>query len=583
MRFVNVCLHWGKFAFMLYAFFTTGSGKIAPEEVVTPMDTMVTCGNIYTTPFGDKLIVETCGQVTYAFLQVFMLARFWKETKVGIKVARFLMLLQAVSHARSHWISASYDMSWDTGGLAVQSARDESTNLLNVMSFSFLLVMTTATYLLVKASKKEQSNAWLLFPVIFTGSFLYFYFNLLPQQDQYYFMGELVNVIALAFAESSMGQGFKEQALVEDADWNRYSHYVYAAYISMGLSQWIEHRWCREFLAFEPHFWFDMTTFATFEAALLAINREFDIKSALTFGAESQYHAVAGTLGSRMNTLLRDEVARATWAVTTPITRSEWITLSMFLLTMGLMRLVWVTPWTYPYAAHYLLTVMPILGGEIAGHICFWHTAQANAFLEYFRHIGFSWTVAGLDWALYVWYFFHIYDHEIHVGKGVIDFWAFYFLEALFFYLFHRIEHIPVLYTLSHHIHHAKFELTYLDGDILHLVDTLFNSKAMIVPAMISYYTCGYKMDLWSWYAFLFIRQFITTDCHSSDLRAETLTRRMPFYMDRTFHRSHHREAKDYNFGYLSIWEELFRTYKAPESEHGVAEAWRRRRCGRCL
>ena len=111
-------------------------------------------------------------------------------------------------------------------------------------------------------------------PFIMALAFGIFYIFMIDQENQYLFMGELINVTVLSFAEANAGWGFKDDIVASNPTWKKLSKLTYVWYIMMGITQWIEHRWCSCCLKFEPHFWFDLATILLIEYAIKSITYE---------------------------------------------------------------------------------------------------------------------------------------------------------------------------------------------------------------------------------------------------------------------------------------------------------------------
>ena len=215
----------------------------------------------------------------------------------------------------------------------------------------------------------------------------------------------------------------------------------------------------------------------------------------------------------------------------------------------------------------YLSTVIPLLMGEICGHLLFSNTIQDySKYTHYMGHLK-SWMVAAVYWLLYIWMHYNKYVTSFNVMNFILTVQYCIIVESLIFYSMHRLQHTKTLYQHSHKVHHSIHDITYLDGDNLHNIDVLMNATAMLMPALTSYYIHHHKLSLYGWYSFLFIRQFITTDCHSSlDAQEKTILSLIPSYMTRDHHHVHHKVNKKKNFGYYKIWEQLFGTYYPPRS-----------------
>lgn len=274
LRIINFATHMLKFAAMAVAFYRTGSGKLAPASSQTPMDTAVTCAEPVPGPFGETMLPEAIMQSAYAVVQFWKIARGQDGMGLAEKALRGALGVQAVAHARSHFITGNYVASWEETSAQIQDSRDESTLLLNVMSFIFLGFILLVMYWLSSASPVKAGLGWAIFPTVYTAAFFRFYFNFLDQKNQYLFMNELVNGVAVPWIEAYNGLGWKPAVLVETAEWQRQCRILYYVYIAQGITQWVEHRWCQEMIWARPHFWFDMATFATFEAAVALAKKE---------------------------------------------------------------------------------------------------------------------------------------------------------------------------------------------------------------------------------------------------------------------------------------------------------------------
>jgi len=235
--------------------------------------------------------------------------------------------------------------------------------------------------------------------------------------------------------------------------------------------------------------------------------------------------------------------------------------------TVGAVRWIEQQSFRLPIAARFLTALLPIVGGECTGHLLFWSSAKASDRGAYLHHLVSSWTIAGLLWLGYIVGCWDCYQTTTDPSFVVLlaEVCGFFVSESFLFYWIHRLEHTDWLYRNSHHVHHTKYNLTYLDGDILHVVDTVLNAQSMLLPAVLAYAGAGYRPHMLSWQCFLFGRQFMTTECHSSAPESQrTILNWVPWYMPRSFHRSHHQECKEANFGYFSFWERAFGTYRLP-------------------
>lgn len=224
--------------------------------------------------------------------------------------------------------------------------------------------------------------------------------------------------------------------------------------------------------------------------------------------------------------------------------------------------------WRISFMGLYLSTIVPLLMGEICGHCLFTCTidnkSKKEKYKKYLGHLK-SWVIAGIYWLVYMWLHQDKYTMSFNPLNFVFTFFYSMLVESLVFYLGHRLQHTDVIYNNSHFVHHSISSITHLDGDNLHNIDIIMNATSMLLPVMTSHYLHNHKLSLYGWYSFLFIRQFITADCHSSlPSTQKNLLNLIPFYMTRNHHRFHHHGNRNKNFGYYKIWEVLFGTYVDP-------------------
>lgn len=223
------------------------------------------------------------------------------------------------------------------------------------------------------------------------------------------------------------------------------------------------------------------------------------------------------------------------------------------------------------YIVIYLLSLIPVVAGELAGHVTFYKTLKETGWLIlYLTEVIYTWLIATLIWSIAVYIFMktNVFEYNFTSQwdlRFISEFTYYYFAESLLFYALHRTLHLPYVYKKIHCIHHQPKNLKYTDGDRLHPGETFMNALAMILPVFLPPIFLGHTTLYQSWLFFLFFRQFITTECHSEPSDKHTLLSLLPFYMKCEFHRFHHLSSMSKNFGYISIWDKLFKTFHIPK------------------
>lgn len=126
----------------------------------------------------------------------------------------------------------------------------------------------------------------------------------------------------------------------------------------------------------------------------------------------------------------------------------------------------------------------------------------------------------------------------------------------LLMYVFHYLAHTPLIYKILHRKHHEHTSTNYLSLFVLHPFETLGFGLMMIFVFML------YDFSIFSISIYLFINLIWGTIGHLNREFFPKWTER--FFLGTTkFHNQHHLDEQK-NFGfYTSIWDRLFRTYRA--------------------
>ena len=136
-------------------------------------------------------------------------------------------------------------------------------------------------------------------------------------------------------------------------------------------------------------------------------------------------------------------------------------------------------------------------------------------------------------------------------------------LMDLLMYLFHRLAHIPAVYTFLHKKHHEHISTNYLSLFVLHPLEALGFGFILIIVLMF------YSFSPVAVGIYLFINLVWGTLGH---LNKEVFPEGTEQWLIGTtaFHNQHHLH-EDKNFGfYTSIWDRIFRTWKAGGKRKGI-------------
>jgi len=148
--------------------------------------------------------------------------------------------------------------------------------------------------------------------------------------------------------------------------------------------------------------------------------------------------------------------------------------------------------------------------------------------------------------------YFDINDHNIFYTI-VISPILYFLYQDLFFYVMHRIAHIPFLYNRIHYVHHQYRRPTSWGGRISHIVDSNLENIAFVLPAVI----IPMYDDIWK--ACLIFTFFWGNFLHDSTNKIG-----LRYLNDSIDHCLHHKYGqKNSNYAYyFNHWDKWFGTYK---------------------
>jgi len=136
-------------------------------------------------------------------------------------------------------------------------------------------------------------------------------------------------------------------------------------------------------------------------------------------------------------------------------------------------------------------------------------------------------------------------------------------------YVFHRLAHVPLVFTLLHKFHHRHETTNPMSLFVLHPAEVIGFGALMIVFLVL------YPMSVGGLVAYLVLNVLFGTLGHSGVEPFPAKLRSVPilkYVGTSTFHAEHH-ERPGYNFGfYTLIWDKLFGTLD-PEYDKRYAQS----------
>jgi sterol desaturase/sphingolipid hydroxylase (fatty acid hydroxylase superfamily) len=166
--------------------------------------------------------------------------------------------------------------------------------------------------------------------------------------------------------------------------------------------------------------------------------------------------------------------------------------------------------------------------------------------------------LGGVTWA--IWFqgpsLFHIGDMFPPVLQGFVA----WFVGTFVFYWWHRARHsVDLLWRIFHQIHHSASRIEVLTSFYKHPLEIAVNS---ILSTAIVFVVLGASVEASPWYSFFAaLGEFY----YHSNLRTPRWT---GYFIQRPeAHSIHHQlDVHDYNYGDITWWDRLFRTYRDPDA-----------------